>query len=247
MGNVKSSTIVNDTVKDLTQVVNESTSSCVFTANEDQNLTIIANGANVTVGTINFEEYASVDTSCIASTTVSNNITEELKEEIKQVTKAINQALDLNPGSTDASAVTNIVTQLATNIKNAYTGSCKDAFNQTESATIDASNGATVNVEVLNYSTTFDSVQDCVFTDKDVTSSSQQLQQTISQSATAEVESLLGPLLLIFLIIIIIVGVVLLGGAKGLTNPKFWYAIIAVVVVYLIIAFALKWPPFRNR
>jgi len=248
MGSAQSSNTVNETVKVMTQIANSSTQSCVYTFTSDQALNINAsNGSDVTINSANFMDFASVDTNCIQSSQTQNQIENAIKAQISQLSTAINQSLDFNPGSTTAKNVTNLLEQLSTDVSNSYSQTCSQDFNANQSTNIQASDGSTVTVRFLNYSDTFESVQQCVLDDSSVTNTSNMITNVISQKAKAEVESLLGPLLFLLLIVLLVVVVIVLGGAKELTNWKFLLTLGIILIVYLVIASVRKWWPFHSK
>lgn len=239
---------VNETVKVMTQISNTATTDCVYTINQDQSLTVNASGGStVSITDANFMEFANVDQKCVSTVATNSKVKSQIESQIKQIATSISQAFQLPSGGDSSSNLDNILENLKTAVANAYTGTCSQNFNQTETATFNASGGSTITVGVLNYNDTFQSVQDCIFQDDAVTQASNVVQNTISQKAKSEVESIFGPLLALLLIVILVVVVITLGGFKELTNPKFLIAISVIIAIYLVIAFTQKWWPFHPK
>lgn len=248
MGQNLSKNTVDETVNLMTQIANSATTSCVYTVNEDQTLNISAtNGSTVTTGNIDFTQYANVDSMCLGMTETQNKVSETVQNEINQIAKSITQAIDLNPGSNESNDTTKVLENLGTAVTNAFNTTCNNNFNQTETATLSASDGSTITVGVVDYSQAYSEVQKCVLSDSAVTNASQIVQNTISQKATSEVESIFGPLLFLLLIVALVVIVIVVGGFKEVTNPKFLIAAAIIIVIYLVIARLRKWWPFNSR
>lgn len=246
---------VSTQINSIFNVVNNTTETCVQRGTQTQNLSIqcpaCPGGTNVTVSNITFNESAVYNTSCSAAVSNNTQIQQDIQNQVDQTAKAIAQQFQLSQA--DASQVTKILTQISNNITNATVVNCVQSVAQNQGLEIfcpenpNAGNGVcNITVTGISYDERFTPINNCLLQQSNSTGLVQQITNIAQQSATAEVESLLGPLLAIIIVIALIVGVVVLGGPQILTDWRFWLVIIVLVFIYLGLAYWRHWFPFEG-
>ena len=245
MSSAYASNTVEDATNILIRVAVDATQNCQTQISQDQILNVVAkDGSTINLNDVTVTQIISTDMGCISTTTTQNNISNSLKQAVSQLSKAITQAFAITPSSSIAENVTKLLTNLSTEIQISFNQTCKNVIAQNQIVNIKAINGSKINAYDLNFNQTIDDVIDCVQNNTSVNSVKNQLIQQIEQKAEAIVQSILGPLFAILLIILIVIGFIIFGGVKSITNWKFILTITIIIVVYLGLAFALRWWPF---
>ena len=246
MGNAYSSDVVDDAVRSIIDIGISASQNCQSQVFESQDISISGNvGSDINIGDIDWDEVISMNMGCLSTNTTQNSISNAIDEEISQVAKAIGQAFAIPGNSATAQNVTNILTRIGERVKENFQQNCKSTLDTSQGATITNNVDSKVTIASLNWNQNVSNMQSCVQDDSSIVQSKTQLEQEISQQATSEIESILGPIIAIVIIVILIIGGVLLFGEEGLTSWKLWLAVGAVIGLYLVLAGIFGWWPFK--
>lgn len=216
------STISRNTVEAVTDIlinVNlNSIQTCQSTIRSVQE--IIIEGNNIDISGINLSQVVNTDLTCVQSTDTKTNIDNNIKIAIDQISKAINQQFHI--GGVDAENTTSFVTRLSTSINQTFIQTCTN--NLVANQVIDVK-GTNIKFTNSNFDQNVNATQSCIKSDSSVVSDQNSLSQHITQTATAEVESLFGSIvgMIIASIVFIVIIIVILnssGGSSGSTTVK---------------------------
>jgi hypothetical protein len=246
MGGVLSQNTINDAVNFMVQTVNTTSQDCKQILDES-NITDIEGSTfqNITINVGSGQNLA-VDIQCAQNASATNNINSSLQQDISQLATAINQNLNLNPGSTEASNVLNLLTNLSVITQNTYQQECVTNAVENISTIILNTKGDNLNISD-NAQQTLNSIANCTqqtVTDNQITTS---LIQQITQSATAKVENALGLLFILLTIIAIVFLVLIYAGGKALLSPPVLAFIFGIILLYVLLAIWRGWWPFKKK
>lgn len=240
MGGDLSKDISNIVTKILAKVTISATNNCQIKVNSRNDITI-DDSSNIIFEGNNFSDVFVVQQNCMNTSNTKNNITNNISNAVKQIATTIDRAFEIPKGSKKSETVSNIVTNIATEISESFTNNCSQIFNTSNTVTLNGDNS--IVFAYNNFSTTLDSVTECMIKSVDVNSFTNKLKNQISQTATTKVKSILGALIWIIIVIIIIGGGVFLEGGKALTSWKLWATVGGITIGYLVLAhFAELWP-----
>jgi len=250
MGNSYATNVVNDQVNVLFDVMISTMLDCGTTINAGQNIS--ADGcSNVSYSGITQEQIINVNVSCIQTNVASQDFDTKLQQAIKQMSDAVNQAVDFNPGSTEASNTTNLVTTLATTVKETFVTNC--VGNLVAQQSISCKNSSNVSFNAIMQSQAISLARTCTMSSQSVLKAKTDLIQQVSQSATATVKSILSGFLGLIIVVLIIVAAVIFlftqttgSLLKSLTNPLFIFSVLLLALIVVIIGFFLKWWPYKR-
>jgi hypothetical protein len=201
MGGSSSKSEVDNTVNSIVKVLNSTTENCYNGTYQGQTLTIqniINQCGTQNIGGINQTQSGVLDTKCMQSASTQTAIQTNLQNTIAQQTQAISQFASFAPS--DAQSITQIVTNLASDITNAYTGNCAAAAAQNQQiaigniANLQSPSGAcgTQNIGGISQQQTINSILNCVQSDPNVVSDIATLTNAINQNTTAKSQGPLG-------------------------------------------------------
>ena len=241
MGNTTSSNVTNALINAMVNITTKNIQTSTTTTGCQNK--IVLKHCNLTDTDIQQNCNIVISQSFIDNAQVQAQVNAQITQEISQIAQAISQNISFNPGSTNASNVANAIVKVGENISNTF-----------------AQNFA-ANLQSSNLTKCIDSQLNGVVVDQDAMTSymvdammktyaddlaSLQVEQSISQSATAEQQNALFSLMII--IVAIVVMVVGTGGKviTQLTSPQFIVTIapLAIGIGYLILAYTTGLPPF---
>lgn len=245
MSSSYSSNTIDDGVGISVNVLNESTQNCQTQVYESQDLVIEGNtGTTINIGDINWSEVITMDLNCTQTSTTQTSIDNSLQQTISQVAKSVAQAFGLPGNSAKAQNNTKLWTQMGIAIKNVYNQTCKSRLDTSQGISIKNNANSTVTIASLNFSEQINSMVNCVQNDSSVSDVKNKIIQNLEQEATAVVQGFLGPLIIIVIIIIAVIAIVFF---QTLQSPYFLGFIIVLIILYLVLAFYLKWWPFSVK
>ncbi len=255
MGSVYSKNTVNDVVNLLTNVVIDATQGCQSSISQDQVINISGNNnVKINLGKIDWSQVVNYNTTCSSMVSTQNTIDDNLKQEVKEITKALNQNLNLNPGSTEAENVANLVTTLSVQIKESFNQTCQNVISQDQVINISGNRNSQITAS-LDWNQTTDGVFKCIQEDSAVNNIKEQLEQQIRQKADVEVANALGPIIIVILIVTIIIAYFIFKGYTDTLKSQglligiavIIVIVIVVIIIYLVLARWQKWWPFRKQ
>jgi len=246
MGQAWSENVVNQNVSILMNVMINVLQDCSTVGVANQ--TIIIDGCHDADFTgINQRQYVYVDGTCLMSASSQIKIDTDMKTAVEQVAKAINTALSLNPGSTRARNITDLVTKLSFAIKQSFLQNC--AANLTAIQGFFCKNSTGIRVKWVKQKQVINVTRNCTMNTAIVTDIKTRLVTEVKQTAIAEVKGLLDGLLQMLLIILIILGAVVFLGLQGFNkalDPTVLAGIALLILMVLVVNYALGWFPFRK-
>lgn len=236
MTNTIASNTVNQSMNVMNNVITSTSNQCSTTINTGvYNIVLGGNSVNCNVDQ-DSNVTVSTDMSCVASTTVQNDILNNLTQSAMQQAEAINQQFGLLSFS-EAINVTNGYLSLANNMNTAFYNSCVTEITSNEVNVVSCGGSTNFNVD-LDYDNTIKNTQNCIFNNSSVTTTSNNITQSVAQSAKAVIQNYLAGIIFAIALVIVGAGIVLFliliimkaggkknepiiaggGGDSGLTN-----------------------------
>jgi uncharacterized membrane protein len=246
MGNTRSRTEVNRTVDALFSVVNNTAQDCSSNLTQQQVDRIVNNTGSVTITDSNYEQFAAVDVQCLLTAKTQNDIQAKLIDQVKQQSEAISQQFQLS--GAEATAVTNLLTQISLEITNNFASNCPAAILQEQGVDI-ANNAGNIVFRAIRRNQVANVLRSCSASADNVNAIKGEIQTIVDQTARAKTENFLSGLLQLLAIILILLGAFALVGFKGLnilTQPDFWLGLVLLLGVVLIVNYFLNWLPYRG-
>lgn len=245
MGNSSARAILNNTVNNALSILNQSTETCETLLSQNQSINV-NNCSNINISNIDFNQTGSINISCAQSASSNSSISTELQTSFKNAADSINQALDLNPGSTDAEAITNLMQNLATAIQNVYTNNCLPNIVQQQSVNATCTvQGGTVQISYLNFNQTESSISNCTQQSTSVSNIRSQIENIIDQHSSSTVQPIIA-FGAIILIVIIIAIIMISSGSSGILTLIVIIVILAILIgFYFLLARHFGWWPWK--
>lgn len=242
MGGAQAKNILDNTINNALSILNQTTQTCETSLSQNQSINI-QNCTNVNISGVNFNQIGSVNISCAQSGSSSSDIATTLKNDFQQAATAINQALSLNPSSTTAENITRLMENLSTSIQNVYTNNCIPSAVQNQSIVASCPvNGGTATINAVNFNQTNNDIINCTQQSTSVSSIKSQVENIISQTASATVEPIISfGALIVILVVLVIVFFQTTGPAI-----KIIIVVIAIVLIYLAFAYFFSIFPFSK-
>ena len=178
MGNAYASNVVNNVVEAFFNVMTNITQDCSTQMLASQILQI-ENSQNVVVNHVNFQQWFDIDLNCLQSSDTTVDIKNQIDQTIEQLSTAINQSLNLNPGSTTAQNIVNLITKIGYNISQTYLQDCSANLQGVQAIFIRKSSN--ILVQYVNFSQTINVMRSCVMNTNSLIALQNQLRQQISQ------------------------------------------------------------------
>lgn len=188
---------------------------------------------------INQSCYQKLNSEAFQKAISSQDLSQAIDQTIDQVAKTISQNLNLNAGSTNSKNVINSVTNLGISIKDSIIQNCNPSTFAENSFTCRNSSGMSdiyVDQKIVS-----EIISSCGQDAETVQKATNDLKQTISQSASATMQDAL----LALLALILVVGLFIFGGGTKMIPPIVTKFIIPILFAYLYIFLQCKgWIPF---
>lgn len=267
MGASTSKNTVENCIRSQLSVVNSSSSGIYTTLSNTSNLTVCANnGSSVTIGSIDISQFGKFNGSATLTAISDANVIQSMQQEADQQAKAIQQQFAFGTEA-DAENIAKLTSELSTEVRNSIKQVISTSISNIANISLCASGSSSVTVTgALTVNQGLDLFSQYVISSCMTTSASVQLQQTLKQSATAEIQSFLGPLALILVAVVVIGGIAVItmrpkdgGGSGGSAPPEdprktiakkaalYGIPIIIFIIVYFSLAFKYKWFPFHKK
>lgn len=246
MGNVTSQNVTNALINAMVSISNKALQSskyygtCVNTIN-------VGPGCSLSNVDITQTCVITIDQNFYSDVQFQNQINAQIQQELSQIAEAISQNISFNPSSTQASNIANAIVNVGVTISNTFAQSFAATLQQAN--TINLAKDCKLTQDVFEQTAMSNYMVNAMQKAYAASTEDLQLQQDISQSATAEQQNAL--LSLMIIIVAIVVMVIFTGGkiVQQLTAPPFLIMVIPVILalVYLFIAYAKSWPPFSCK
>lgn len=243
MGSASSKSTINKAINSVIKLHVGSNSGCYSSLENITNVTITNTGSGtINIGDIDLSQYVSASSSCIQSTSVNASVTDAITTLIKNTADTINQNLTA-AGPTKAETVTNLVTNLLTQVSIEITQTCAANVLNSNSLTITNTSSGVTTVGVVKASQFIESVSKCVQSSQAVAGIKQQLMDQITSEASATVQ-FLGNAAFYIAIIIAVYFIAVSQGVSKLLDPKTMSSIAFLVCLYVVVASSWKGKPY---
>lgn len=255
MGGASSRNAVTNAINQIANVYNTSTQDCTTKSSNVINIVSKNNcGGDIVISGIKTDQISALDIKCLQENAATNNIDQNLKSIIDQQAEAIAQQFQL--GSADTENLVNQFITVATTIKNNF----NQAINANLSNVVNVpseildcaekNSGGNIIIKDSEFKQDIAATLNAAQQSESINAIKQTLETALAQKAKAKVEPLFGGLALIVIAFVIILGLILWRGTAVLTDWKALLGLFAVIVffigVYFLMAFILKWPPFKK-
>lgn len=241
MGANLAKTELNNAINQSLEILNTSTQECKTTIANITRLNFT--GCDVVeISDVILNQTGRFDIECATRQSSTSGTESKIKTEFTQAANAINQALNLNPGSNEAIAITNLTQNLSNKIANTYNQEClSSTVNEFNLGVVDCDQAS---FQRININQASEGVINCTQESDAVSSLRSQIENKIDQTATAEIQSILGPFALIAILVIIVIIIFTSQSA----NIVFYLIILGVIVAigYFALAFFQGWWPFNT-
>jgi type III secretory pathway component EscV len=202
-----SANAAEDIVNDSTNVVVDNIQECRSNLEKQQLINISNNkNENIDVGDINFDQAATINTTCIQNNTVTNKLADKIQDKLNQQAKNLNKSFALFSGQEDFNfdySETDLVTNIAERFKN----KCVNDISNAQDIVLTNNKNGEARVYSSNFTQTTDSVLKCVQED----SATQRIKRDITRKFQQKSQnSAISPL--ISIIFYIVIGFAIVGG-----------------------------------
>lgn len=248
---------IDASVSESLSVVNNQTQNCVQQGSQSAITSVCipegCRNVDIEISGISYDQVAIYNTSCTEAISITTDIQQEISQDFAQKAEAVAQQFQASQADVDEAVKVagTIGTTITTNtVQNCTQRVAQDAgINITcqgaSGNSSQPSDNCIVRITDININQGFKPYSDCLLKDTQTQAVVNQVKQIISQSGTAKVESILGPLITIIILIIVFIGFLLVGGFKALTNWRLWLVVIIIVGIYLGLAYWRSWFPFE--
>lgn len=148
--------IVNETLS----IINKSNQQCVDTLSTNQRIDILNASGDVVIHDINWDQTASLDSTCTLSSAVQTSIDEDITKLASQMSSTTTSPLPLDWSVEVSAKINSDVTNLCKKVVNIYTAKCLSDLNADQSVTI--GNAKNVTIYSLQWDQVSKSVNTCV-------------------------------------------------------------------------------------
>lgn len=244
MGAAVSRQVANTTNQVLTNITANtsvsSQSSCSTQAFSSQNVQIVTI-SNSTIGSITLDANTQISSTCLQSSDASSNfsatLTNQLQNAVTQSVKQNGLTLGANVSDSEITQINQSITNFAQNFNVSSLSSCIASVTNSQNlgiGTITSSNIGSITLAIdqsviakcVQQNTAFSAMNSTV---------SNTLANTASQTVSQGIDLLSG--IIAIIVVLVIVYLVYSQGVKVLTNPKFIFAVLAVIVVLVVLQF----------
>lgn len=246
MGNVEAKNILENTIDQSLVILNQTTQQCETPLIQSIGVNI-SGCSNVILSDFTLRQTGEFNIECATAASSTNEIESTISTQFTQASEAINQSLNLNPGSTSAENITSLMQKLSTSITSTYSQECIASTIQTQQVNVTnctGPDGGTVRLERFNFEQISKGTATCTQETDAVSSIKSQVENIIDQSAKAELQNALGPILIIIVLVIIVIIIFYTQGASMII----YVVLFAVVIIggYFGLAYLFSWWPFNE-
>lgn len=238
MGNVQATNLTNMAVNSFIDASSQIIQNAAATGDCFNDVTFDG-CSNVHNININQSCYQKLNSDAFQKAKSSTDLSQTIEQTAEQTAKTISQNLNLNAGSTNSKNVINSVTNLGISIKDSIIQNCNPSTFAENSFTCRNSSGMSdiyVDQKIVS-----EIISSCGQDAETVQKATNDLKQTISQSASATMQDAL----LALLALILVVGLFIFGGGTKMIPPIVTKFIIPILFAYLYIFLQCKgWIPF---
>jgi len=248
MGQTSSRAAVEEIVNAGLRVANKVNQEC-FQTLDLSNVLEFRHLKNVSVHDIKQKNVGTLSSNCGTSTSADSKVFQDIKNAISQQAETVRNALIPESGTVSSETYTKLVTNLSTEVINAYSQQCgQKLYAENRFTVVDAEHGDIYGIDQESY---LQGQQQCVMTNVMKSDAANELVSTIDQAAKTESKDPFGtfaeglanllssPLLIIGLVIVVFVVVLMkVGGGGG--GSGWMYFIIGMIVLVVIGLIAYK-------
>lgn len=246
MGGAQSTeNVSSQTIRSLITVANTDVQGCKGTLSQTEIDNVGPGGQQVIAksGTINFNEYATMDLNCVSNITNQSQVISDISQAATQMAKSIGQNLTAGFSDTQATNIADVLISNSINVANTSYQSCTASAYQAEQLNIQ---GSQTVYGTLNFTETTNVIAQCTLTSANTTEVQSKISSVLSQTAVAIEQNSLA-IIAIAVIFVVILFFFFEFGLVELFNWKTLAVIGVFIIVYLIMAYELGIWPFRPK
>lgn len=206
MGGVQTKNIAKENLESIASVINDAVQNCSQTVGESDIQDINLSGFKGKDVNISQTESIVLKEGCLQSEAATSQLDAALQAAASQTANALSQQLELSTAK--SKNVIKINAQIATEIKNKFVQDCANTVKTTAIQNVNAEN-ATIGTLVIDQNSYINDLVSCSTSGKINETLKSNLEATISQEATAKVESFFAPFLIALAMIIGIIALFL--------------------------------------
>jgi hypothetical protein len=249
MGVASSTNVIDQAINASIKVLNETTTDCTSKVNGVQEI-IVRNPCfeNVKISGNKFTNVVEFDIRCAQDAANQNDTKQQVQTEMDQLAETLVGSLGI--GYAKSKNVTKLTQTMATDITNRTTLNCFADVGSKQSIIVERDDpeckdrAGELEITYNEMSNLTSGITACMQKEVNSNSAAQDLKSIVRQKATATVEGVLGPFLMILIVLLLLFGGTLKFGKDLLTSPAFIAGIIALVLIYLALAWWRGWFPF---
>lgn len=225
MGQDEATNRVSITTNALLSVMNTAAQKCTNPLTQEQVNSIRVAGAGSVLrnSTIRAGQSVVANFSCIQDFENNQDVRQQLQNQIDQQTQSIIGSLNLSLKSADAENISEIVSNLATEIQDSYTGTCASSVLQKQVNPIEVVDGGTIDNVIFDFDQSIRSMSECVQNTTNVQIAQQELENLLRQLAETQRKgifdeifgALFGNIAGIIIFIVVVIGILVILGLGG--------------------------------
>lgn len=247
-GGTTSKDVVCSLINSAASIINNANTQCLSSTTQSEVLSL--NGcSNVNLSDINFNEVATVDSSCIATNASSNDVSQDISDQVCQTAATVKDTFLPQLDTTSSETYDGLVEDLTTSIKSAFNTTCSQDLQSDQS--FSCKNSDNITVQHINFDSFAKGTESCIADNVMTSSAATELCNFLTQhSDTLNTDPLAdlvngivdSPLIMlgILAIVALFILVPLFGGEKIIMDmveqPVFWIALV-ILVIFLVVFF----------
>lgn len=213
MGASFSQNEINQSIKQMTNIVTNETSNSLMTENQIQSLSCTNSKGDVVISNINFKQTQLVDTTQLVTNVNKDSVTQQSATQLKQMAQAITKGINFG----NVSIAQNTASQMIANsvdIAHNMQTLCSDSINQFQSINGSAA-GRTCNINNIRMTQSQGLTSTCVAKMSNTSTVIQSAKEIADQTAIAKTEGLDIMGILVAIILLVLVVPIVLKSSKG--------------------------------
>jgi len=188
MGGSHATNMINNSVSAMINVGNDAGQSCQPISVSTQEIDFSACG-DINISNTTFGQVTTMDVTCTQKAAQDAYSKTNLEQKAKQMASSVTTALSLNPGSSDATNITNLSMSVATAVHNSAQQLISSASNQAQKLSFTTKCGATggnININNVQFTQYSSSIVKGLQDSKQVASAVTALKQAVDQTASSK-------------------------------------------------------------
>jgi len=247
MGGAHASNTINSAVSAMINVGNDAGQACQPISVNLQEIDFSACG-DINISNTKFGQITTMDVNCSQKAAQDAYSKTNLEQKAKQMASSLTTALSLNPGSSEATNITNLSMSVAASVHNSVQQLIASASNQAQKVSFTtkcSATGGNINVNNVQFTQFSSSIVKGLQESKQVASAVTALKQAVDQTAAAKQTGIFGEFGSIA-VIIVVIALALLGPLLRPATTKTGSAIKLALVGGLFALAAFAYGSFKS-